>query len=171
MMDDFIVAIYCFSDDYCKLSRPSEDVKRKLNDAEVITTALASARYFGGNLIKGCDYMCVHWGCQKLDKSNFNRLLHRLHLVILSLFRSLGTTLKELNTNSIYVIDSFPIAVCRNIRIPNCRLLQGEGYRGYNASKKEYFYGFKVQVIVTQKGIPIDFFIGASSFPDITHES
>ena len=138
-MDDFTIAIYCFSDDYCKLSRSPEDVKRKLNDAEVITTALVSARYFSCNLSKGCDYMCVHWGCKKLDKSNFNRL----RLMILSLFRSLGDTLKELNTNSIYVIDSFPVVVCRNICIPNCRLLQEEGYRGYNASKKGYFYGFK----------------------------
>jgi len=168
MMDDFTVAIYCFIDDYCQISETKEDVKRKLNDAEVITIAIISARYFSGNLTKGFDYMRVHWGCKKLDKSNFNRLLHRLSTVILSLFRLLGSRLKELNTDCIYIIDSFPVAVCRNIRISRSRLLQGEAYRGYNASKREYFYGFKVQVIVNQEGIPVDFFIAAGSFHDIT---
>ena len=118
--------------------------------------------------MKGMNYMQVHWGCESLNKSNLNRRLHRLNMIILSLFRALGTILKELNTDSIYIIDSFPVAICRNIRIPRSKLVQGEAYRGYNSSKKEYFYGFKVQVIVTRDGIPVDFFIGAGSFHDIT---
>jgi len=40
MMDDLTVAIYCFIDDYCQISETKEDVKRKLNDAEVITVAI-----------------------------------------------------------------------------------------------------------------------------------
>ena len=167
-MDDFTIAIYCFSDDYCKKMNPKEDSKRKLNNAEVITTAIISARYFGGNLAKGRNYMRTHWGCKMPDKSNFNRILHRLSFVILSMFRAIGTTLKELNTDSIYIIDSFPVAVCRNIRIKRSKLIQGEAYRGYNSSKREYFYGFKVQVIVTQEGMPVDFFITAGSFHDVT---
>jgi hypothetical protein len=34
------------------------------------------------------------------------------------------------------------VAVCDNIRILRCRLLKGEGYRGYCASKRRYFYSF-----------------------------
>ena len=47
-MDDFTVAIYCFSDDYCKVSQRIQDGRRTLNDAEIITIAIVSARYFGG---------------------------------------------------------------------------------------------------------------------------
>lgn len=64
------------------------------------------------------------------------------------------------------MIDSFPVAVCRNIRINRCRLLNDEAYRGYNASKREYFYGFKVEVIVTADGLPASYFIVAGSVHD-----
>lgn len=64
------------------------------------------------------------------------------------------------------MIDSFPVSVCRNIRIHRCRLLSGEAYRGYNASKKEYLYGFKVEVIITSDGLPVDYFIVAGSVHD-----
>jgi hypothetical protein len=60
----------------------------------------------------------------------------------LSLFEVLGAVWKQLNTESVYSIDSFPIAVCDNIRICRSKLYDGaESYRGYQASQKRYFYG------------------------------
>ena len=55
-----------------------------------------------------------------------------------------------------YIIDSFPLRICHNIRISRSRLFQGEAFRGYNASKREYFYGVKVQLITTKEGIPVE---------------
>ena len=78
----------------------------------------------------------------------------------------MGDSLKELNTSSEYIIDSFPVAVCRNIRINRCRLLKSEAYRGYNASRREYFYGFKVELITTTDGMPVEYFIVAGSVHD-----
>ncbi|MCC9139052.1 IS982 family transposase, partial [Pontibacter silvestris] len=104
--------------------------KRKLSDAEVITTALVAARYFGGNMTTARSYMQAHHRCRILHKSNFNRLLHRLSQTIAAIFLALGESLKQLNCSSEYTIDSFPVAVCRNIRINRCRLLQNEAYRG-----------------------------------------
>ncbi|MFD2065303.1 IS982 family transposase, partial [Pontibacter silvestris] len=49
-MNDFTIAIYCFIDDYLKVAGQKPAAKRKLSDAEVITTALVAARYFGGNM-------------------------------------------------------------------------------------------------------------------------
>ena len=46
--------------------------------------------------------------------------------------------------------------------------MKGRAYHGYNASKREYFYGFKIQVITTADGIPVEYFIGAGSFHDVT---
>jgi IS5 family transposase len=65
-------------------------------------------------------------------------------------------------------MDSFPVAVCKNIRIEQSKLLQQEAYRGYNASKRGYFYGFNVQLITTANGIPVDFDITAGSIHDNT---
>lgn len=167
-MTDYTIAIYCFVHDYLSISGPKEDHRRKVNDALIVTTALLAARYFHGNFVTARQYMYQHHGMQRLHKSNFNRHLHRLTKTITSIFLALGQTLKQLNLESQYLIDSFPVAVCRNIRIKRCKLLQGEAYRGYNTSKREYFYGFKVQVVTTIDGIPIQYFIVAGSLHDST---
>ena len=39
------------------------------------------------------------------------------------------------------------------MRISRCKLLKGKQWRGYNASKWEYFFGVKVDLIVTKGGI------------------
>ena len=38
----------------------------------------------------------------------------------------------------VYIVDSFPVAVCDNYRIMRCRIYQGEAWRGYLASKRRY---------------------------------
>lgn len=167
-MEDFTIAIYCFVDDYLKNTAPKEGARRKLSDAQIITTAIVAARYFSGNFAKARLYLKEVHQFNFPDKSNFNRHLHRLASTISSLFFALGQTLKELNLSSQYMIDSFPVAVCKNIRIQRCQLLDGEAYRGRNLSKREYFYGFKVQVITTLDGLPVEYFICAGSYHDIT---
>ena len=167
-MTDYTIAIYCFMDDYLKISQTNLDTRRKVSDAEVLTVAVLSAQYFYGNQHTAYQYMRQHHGTAKLDKSNFNRHLHRLSQVLISIFIALGQTLKQLNTESRYLIDSFPVAVCKNIRIKRCKLLKNEAYRGYNASKRQFFYGFKVQVVTTEDGTPVDYYITAGSIHDNT---
>jgi hypothetical protein len=167
-MEDFTIAIYCFLDDYLQLSHPKEDVKRKMSNAEVLTTAIIAARYFSANFVKARCYMKQVHGCKMTDKSNFNRHLHRLSDELTNIFFSLGQSIKKLNTEAQYIIDSFPVAVCKNIRIKRCKLLKNKAYRGYNHSKREYFYGFKIQIITTANGIPTEFLITAGSYHDAT---
>lgn len=62
----------------------------------------------------------------------------------------------QLTQTSEYLLDSFPVAVCDNIRIPCCRLLKGEEYRGYIASKKRYFYGIRIHLVSTPDGVPVE---------------
>ena len=144
------------------------DVHCKIPDAEILTTTLLAARYFYGNLYSACAYMQAHQGVQMIDKSGFTRRLHGLQEQLLALFVALGQSLKQLNTGCRYMIDSFPVAVCDNIRIARSHLLHGEAYRGKNTSKRRYFYGFKVQVITTEAGLPVQFYIHAGSFADVT---
>ncbi|MBD2768576.1 hypothetical protein IC235_11830 [Hymenobacter sp. BT664] len=138
-MTEQTVAMYCFLDDFLRLTRPPAPHRRHLSDAEVLTTALLAARFFGGNLAASRRYMEQHWGMKRVDKSGFTRQLHRLHATLQVLFLALGHHLKTLNPQARYVIDSFPVAVCDNVRIQQCRLLEGEAYRGYSASKRCYF--------------------------------
>lgn len=103
-----------------------------------------------------------------LSRSRFNRRLYRVEQMLLVLFEALGQTWKQLNTESVYSIDSFPIPVCDNIRIPRSKIYDGkEEYRGYQTSKKRYFYGIKIHLMVTESGEPVEFFLTNGSFADV----
>ena len=65
-----------------------------------------------------------------------------------------------------FVVDSFPVNVCRNIRISRCRIYQNEEFRGYNASKKEYFYGLKVNMVATIEGQPVEVILCPGKYHD-----
>ncbi len=153
-----IIAIYAITDDLLKAVGHQEDCRVQMSDAEVITTVLVAARFFGGNHHSAQDYLKAHGLMPKmLDKSRFNRRLLRLFLPLLDLFDYLASVLKSLNSSSEYLLDSFPVALCDNIRIRRARLVRSEDYRGYIASKKRFFYGIRVQLLSTQTGIPVEF--------------
>jgi hypothetical protein len=112
---------------------------RKLTDAQVISTVIISAKYFYGNQHNACLYMRDHWGFNMPNKSNFNRILHGLSNILSQLFYQLAEFFKQLNIESVYAIDSFPVPICKNIRISRAKLLKEEVFRGYNSSNERVF--------------------------------
>lgn len=167
-MCDRTLAIYCFIDDFLKQSRHREDVRIEVTDAEVITIAITAMLHFGGNLEKS-RLMLYELGLIKrlLSRSRFSRRVNQLAELIYRLFHQLGSALKELHWESRYLLDSFPIPVCDNIRINRCRLVKDELYRGKCASKHRYFYGVRVQIMATSDGIPLEFCILPSACSDL----
>lgn len=166
MLNDNTIALYVLLDDMLQSLSHKEDSQRKVNDALILTTVLISAWYFGSNWQTGISYMRSHHCPQMLSKSRFCRRVHQLEGLGKWCFALLGWTHKELNTRQHYVLDTFPVAVCQNIRIGRCRLLQGEDFRGYKASKREYFYGFKVALLVDEGGNPIELAIYAGGYSE-----
>jgi hypothetical protein len=73
---------------------------------------------------------------------------------------------KRANTSGIYLIDSFPVSVCHNIRISRCNIYTEEEFRGYNASKRVYFYGLKVHLITTVDGQPVEVLLTPGNVSD-----
>ncbi len=65
-----------------------------------------------------------------LDKSRFNRRLHALAELIYGLFMQIGYYFKYISCQMSYVSDSFPVTVCDNFCISNCKLLKGKQYHG-----------------------------------------
>ena len=92
-----------------------------------------------------------------LDKSRFCRRLHALDSLLWRLFFQVGQHIKAIAGASDYVVDSFPVSICDNIRIARCRMLQGKQWREKQCSMRRYFYGVKVQVLTTTSGIPVEF--------------
>jgi Transposase DDE domain len=167
-MDDKILAIYCLCADILDAIGHVEDPQQRMSDAEVITTGLVAMLFLRSNfeaartLLSTARYMP-----HMLSRSRLNRRLHRLKELLLTFFELLGHTWKQLNTDSVYIIDSFPIAVCDNYRIPRAKVYQHEMYRGYIASKQRYFYGLKVHLMVTQEGHPVECFLTPGSYSDV----
>jgi len=167
-MYDRTVAIYCFVDDLLKAMQHTEDLRCEFSDSEVVTTAIVAMLFFGGNFACACRFLHSSGMMPRmLSRSRFSRRLSRLADLVDLIFHQLGLTLKELNSESRYSLDSFPIALCDNIRISRCRLAQGESWRGYSASKRRYFYGLKVQVVVTVEGLPVECCILPGSLSDV----
>lgn len=91
-----------------------------------------------------------------LSKSRFTRRLHRVAGLVNSLFHQLGMVLKEASVSTRYLLNSFPVSACDNMRISRCRLARGKEFRGYIASKRRYSYGVRVRVVTTEEGVPVE---------------
>lgn len=166
-MDSQIVAIFCLCDDILKGIHHHEDRQCQMSDAEVMTTSIVAAAFFGGNMERARTFLKEQgYIPSMLEKSRFNRRQHRIAELFLTVFNLLATYWKELNEQSIYVLDSFPVAACDNYRIPRSRRYRGEAWRGYQASKKRYFYGLKLHLMVTGRGAPVEFFLTPGSWSD-----
>src|SRR3954471_14221937 len=137
LLRDKITAIYCLVDDLLLACDHHTPEGCRCSGAEIITTALVRALLFKGNQSLTIEYMRTHNMAPALPlKSGFTKRLHRLaDLLYSSLFQQLGAIVKQLNCSGSYILDSFPLAVCHNMRISRCKLLQGEVFRGWCASK------------------------------------
>lgn len=166
MLQDKVIGIYCIIDDILKEMNHKEHNSRKFTDSQVLTTAIVSALYFNGNQSSALSYMRSHMFKNTIHKSGFTKRLHRVRELLLFLFFEIGRIFKYIDCELEYIIDSFPVKVCHNIRIKRCKLFQGEQYRGYNASKREYFYGLKVHLITTKEGIPVELYFVAGKEHD-----
>lgn len=166
------VFVYAMIDEYLKNSKhfcftrcSATGIAAKLSDAEILFLFVSACLEYGGNCHK---VMQAHhrYGniSHTLDKSQFNRRLHRLEGRLLELLGLFATLAKEANTH--YALDSFPLPVCRNIRIRQCRLVKGKQHHGYCASKQEYYYGFKVHLITATDGRLIEFEFSPASVDD-----
>ena len=162
------IAIYVFIDDLLKEIDYKEPENRNMSDAEIITTVLVSAIYFSGHHEKAMNFMSsTGMVTHMLSKSRFNRRLHQVKDLIVDLFFQLSALVKELNINSEYTIDSFPVSTCDNIRIIRTKLVQGEIYRGKKVSMRRYFYGYNIHLLCTADGIPVEY----TFLPGSRHDS
>lgn len=155
---DKIISIFCLIDDILKGIDHTEDIRRQVSDSEIILTALVSSTSFYGNHSSAIQFMKQYGFIPNmLDKSRFNRRLHKVGRLLYELFEIVSDYFKSFCCELQYIIDSFPVAACNNMRIANCKILKDNKWRGYTASMRSYFYGVKVQLLTTKDGIPIAF--------------
>jgi len=96
------------------------------------------------------------------------RRIHQIPSIIWQvMFLICQLILKTKNSKKL-IVDSFPVAACQNNKIFRCKLFTGKHFHGYTASKKSYFFGIKVHMIVSSNGIPIQFLFTPGHAADIS---
>ena len=165
-----IITIYCLCEDFLAAYGYKDDPQAQMTAAEVMTTALVTAYFFDGKQERSRLFLQEHgYIPQMLSKSRFNRRLHQIPDTLWqALFCLLAQIHQQNNLADDYIVDSCPVPVCDNIRIKRCKIYRDEAYRGYIASKKRYFYGLKVHLVVTATGQPVDFTLAPGSVDDLS---
>ena len=167
-MDIKIITIFVLCDELLQASKHQEEASCKVSDAEIMTTAVCATLFFGGNFERTGAFLRMSRAIPiQLSRSQFNRRLHRLKPQFALLFEILGQAWKKQNRDATYLIDTFPVPVCDNIRIRRARLYQEEAYRGYTPSKRRYFYGLKIHLMITASGHPVELFFTPGSVGDV----
>ena len=167
-MDTQIVATFCLCDDMLKAFHHQEDPQCQVSDAEVMTIALVACLFLGGNYTTARLLMVQQGYIGKLlSKSRFSRRLHRVKPFFLILFNLLAQYWQEQHEGQAYSIDTFPVIVCDNYRIPRAKIYRDQLFRGYQASKKRFYYGLKLHLLATAAGHPLEFFLTPASMSDV----
>lgn len=167
-MEHKIIATYCLIDEMLKGLQVKNDVRAKITNAEILTMAYLAVSDFNGNYRKAHLYLNPSKLFFPIDYSRFIRRINELHTVIETVFGYLSTLFSTLHPSQIYAIDSFPVELCQLQRESQCQLMRQSALKGYNASKKRYFYGFKVHMIATTHKEPVSCFISFGNVSDVT---
>lgn len=164
-----VIAIYCFCDDFLKSKGYQDWPNVKMTLAEIMLVYIVATRFFYGNIESA--YKTLKDGKyirRPVVKSQLSERLHAVdHKVWHELISFAYVKAQEINLCREFIIDSFPVSVCRNIRISRCRIYQGEEFRGYNKSKREYFYGLKVNMVANSQGQPFEVLLSPGKYHDI----
>lgn len=168
-METQIIFFYCVADDLFKSMHVKEDRQICMNNAEVVTVAWTASLFFGGNWEKARIFLKEHgYILRMLSKS---RLCRRIHAIPEEFWQELAIFLPgiehEMEETKEFIIDSFPIPACDNIRIARRHLLQGKQYRGKCVSKRRYFLGLKAHVLMTTHYHPIEWILTPGCESDV----
>ena len=148
-MDSKIILIFCICDDLLKSLHIKDDSQAKMSSSEIITLAIVSALFFGGNFSFASRFLySYNYLPNMLSRSRLNKKLLAFSPDLLhSIFYLLSIILNSSDKSLEYVIDSFPVPACHPCRSWRCKLYNGKQYIGYCASKKLFYYGLKVGYI------------------------
>ena len=173
--EDFILTVYVMIDDLYHQFAPPEVISRrhvldaKLSDPEIITISICGE--LAGIDSENAWFSFVKKNYHHLfpnlcSRSRFNRTRRAL-LQTTELLRQKMLSVFPIPFSQYFVIDSFPLAVCKFGRARYCRSFRGYGADyGKCPSKKETYFGYKVNAMITLEGYITTFEITPASADD-----
>lgn len=129
-----------------------------------MTKALVAAWFFAGNLQMARQYLLASGDIPEMVSKS--RLSRRLHTLTSGPWKAILKLLTDQNERT-FLLDSCPMPVCQFVRSRRCRLYRDRACCGYCAAKKMSFYGWKVHLIKTADGQPVEIELLAGCGSDI----
>lgn len=173
--EDFILLVYTIIDDLYHQFVPTSVSQRrnvdtaKMSDSEIITLSICGE--LAGIDSENAWYSFVKRNYRHLfprlcSRTRFNRTRRAL-LQVTELLRQKLTHSFPIPTSRYFVIDSFPLPVCKFGRARYCRSFRVDGANyGKCPSKKETYFDFKVHALITIEGYITAFEITPASADD-----
>jgi len=132
--------------------------KPKLSDCEIIALSITgesigidSENYFWGKLKADHALDFPHL----IDRSNYNRRRRKLFPYIRKLNQTIANQLNE--GEDVYLVDSIPIPVCQLARAKRSKICKTDYLSspdiGYSAVTKSYYYGYKLHLVTSYRGV------------------
>ena len=173
--EDFILLVYTIIDDLYKQFVPASVSQRrnvntaKMSDSEIITLSICGELV--GTDSENAWYSFVKRNYRHLfpklcSRTRFNRTRRAL-LQVTELLRQKLLQSFPIPSSRYFIIDSFPLPVCRFGRARFCHSFRADGANyGRCPSKKETYFGFKVHALITLEGYITAFEITPASVDD-----
>ncbi|TZF80651.1 IS982 family transposase [Pedobacter sp. BS3] len=148
--------------------------KPKFSDCEILALTLAAESI-------GIDSESYLFGKLRSDYSaDFPQLIHRCNFNRRK--KSLGSYLQQLNQylssqlnegENIFIVDSVPVPVCRIVREKSSKICKEKFEtapdKGYSAVNKAWYYGYKLHLVTSVKGVFHSMDLSRASVHDIRY--
>lgn len=163
---DFIIQVFVLVDDFLQQHQEwgrKRGPKPQLTDSEVITMEIVGEFFGLGSDKQIYDYFRLSWlpffpnlGC----RTTFTRQVANLWYIKDELRKYL---IRDI-ANGLLLFDGFPIPTCHKKRVRST--MRYDGAFGYCASKDEYYFGFKGNILTNQHGLIVDFTFTAANIDE-----
>jgi len=170
-----LTQLFCDVDDFCKTFIPQWEAsqiesgekkrrrKRCISSSEIITLIV----YYHQSGYGTFKWFYLRYLPKNLAKAfpkapSYNRFIELLPDIIVPLTAFMKTRCGQ--SQGIAFVDSTPLCVCKNIRIPRHQTFKDEARRG--KSSTGWFYGFKLHLVVDDQGEILSFSITKGNVDD-----
>lgn len=173
-LKDFFTVVFVLIDDVYNEIIPSEIKNRrnisdsKLSDSEIISISIVGEAITVDSEKAWFNFVKKNFKDlfpNICDRTRFNRTKRNLYSVIREI-QKYFSKMPIFANDSIRIIDSMPIPVCKFARAYFSKCFKDIASYGYCASKKETYFGLKLHALVTVDGFVSDFLLTSAGIDD-----
>jgi hypothetical protein len=174
--EDLFLVIYCLVDDWmhARFGAANRPRRRRgprpdeFSDAEVLTVLLVGELCHCRRETAWLRQVRASYRALFPALPSDSRLSRRAEQVreLLRAFRAALLFWADADLEPFRLFDSFPQPLCACYRIRQSRWPLRNAHFGYNASKKQYFYGMRPQVLITASGFIEDLILAPGYYHD-----